>query len=109
MLYPDGIDVTGKTSIELQPSRTTTYRLEATNGLNVKSEMLSISVTPIPKLNYKMPEFPSFRNIEFYELGMKEMVANIHEIDIDEWLKAPLEATNESILKRVKKYLTSII
>lgn len=29
ILYPDGIDVTGKTSIELRPSRTTTYRLEA--------------------------------------------------------------------------------
>lgn len=109
ILYPDGIDVTGRTSIELRPSRTTTYRLEATNGLNIKSEMLSISVTPIPKLNYKMPEFPSFRNIRLDKLGMKEMVANIHEIDIDEWLKAPLEATNESIFKRVRKYLTSII
>ena len=56
-----------------------------------------------------MPEFPSFRNIRLDKLGMKEMVANIHEIDIDEWLKAPLEATNESIFKRVRKYLTSII
>lgn len=109
VLYPDGIDVTGKTSIELRPSRTTTYRLEATNGLNVKSEMLSISVTPIPKLNYEMPEFPSFKNICLDELGMKEMVANIREIDIDEWIKAPMEATNESIFKRVKKYLTSIL
>lgn len=109
MLYPDGIDVTGKTSIELRPSRTTTYRLEATNGLNIKSEMLSISVTPIPKLNYQMPEIPSFRNIVFDNLGMKKMVANIHEIDIDKWLKAPLEPANKSILKRVKNYLTSII
>ena len=109
MLYPDGIDVTGKTSIELRPSRTTTYRLEATNGLNAKSEMLSISVTPIPKLNYEMPKFPSFGNIGFDDLGMKKMVANIHEINIDEWIKAPLGATKESIFKRIIKYLKSII
>ena len=42
MLYPDGIDVTKKTSIELRPSRTTTYRLEATNGLNVTSEITAV-------------------------------------------------------------------
>lgn len=107
VLYPDGIDVTGKNSIELRPSRNITYRLEATNGLNVKSEMLSISVTPIPKLNYKMPELPSFENIAFGDL--KEMLTNIHEIYIDEWLKSPLEATNLSIFGRIKKCLTSII
>lgn len=109
VLYPDGIDVTGKTSIELRPSRNITYRLEATNGLNIKSEMLSISVTPIPKLIYKMPELPSFENIAICDLNMKEMLTNIHEIDIDEWLKSPLEATKLSIFRRIKKCLTSII
>lgn len=107
VLYPDGIDVTGKNSIELRPSRNITYRLEATNGLNVKSEMLSISVTPIPKLIYKMPELPSFENIAFGDL--KEMLTNIHEIYIDEWLKSPLEVTKLSIFGRIKKCLTSII
>ena len=109
MLYPDGIDVTKKTSIELRPSRTTTYRLEATNGLNVKSEILTISVTPIPRLNYNMPEFPSFSNGSLYGLGMKEMLTNIHEIAIDEWLNSPLTTTNNSIIKRIKRFLTSII
>lgn len=109
MLYPDGIDVTKKTSIELRPSRTTTYRLEATNGLNVTSEILTISVTPIPRLNYNMPEFPSFSNGSLYGLGMKEMLTNIHEIAIDEWLNSPLTTTNNSIIKRIKRFLTSII
>ena len=97
MLYPDGIDVT------------TTYRLEATNGLNVTSEILTISVTPIPRLNYNMPEFPSFSNGSLYGLGMKEMLTNIHEIAIDEWLNSPLTTTNNSIIKRIKRFLTSII
>lgn len=109
VLYPDGIDVTGNNSIELRPSRNITYRLEATNGLNIKSEMLSISVTPIPKLIYKMPELPSFKNVAFGDLNMKEMLTNIHEIYIDEWLKSPLEATKSSIFGRIKKCLTSII
>lgn len=109
VLYPDDIDVTGKTSIELRPSRNTTYRLEVTNGLNIKSEILSISVTPIPKLIYKMPELPTFENITFDGLNMEEMITNIHEIDIDEWLKSPLEATKLSIFRRIKKCLTSII
>lgn len=109
VLYPDGIDVTGKNLIELRPSRNITYRLEATNGLSVKSEMLSISVTPIPKLIYKMPELPSFGNIAFGDLNMKEMLTNIHEIDIDEWLKSPLETTKFSVFRRIKKYLKSLI
>ena len=109
ILYPNGIDVTKKTSIELQPSRTTTYRLEATNGLNITSEMLTISVIPIPRLNYNMPELPSFNNVELNGFGMKEMLTNIHEIDIDEWLNSPLAPTKNSIIKRIKRYLTSII
>ena len=109
VLYPDGIDVTGNNSIELRPSRNITYRLEATNGLNIKSEMLSISVTPIPKLIYKMPELRFFENIAFGDLNMKEMLTNIHEIDIDEWLKSPLETTKFSVFRRIKKCLTSII
>ncbi len=109
MLYPDGIDVTPKTSIELRPSRTTTYRLEATNGINVTAEMLTISVTPIPKLCYNMPEFPSYNILKIDNLGMKGMLTNIHEIDIDEWIKSPLSTTNSSIIRRIKKFLTAII
>lgn len=108
-LYPDDIDVTGKNSIELRPSRNVTYRLEATNGLNIKSEMLAISVTPIPKLIYKMPELRFFENIAFGDLNMKEMLTNIHEIEIDEWLKSPLETTKLSAFRRIKKYLKSLI
>ena len=37
------------------------------------------------------------------------MLANIHEIDIDEWLKSPLEITKVSVFKRIKKCFTSII
>lgn len=108
--YPDGIDVTGKTSIELRPSRTTTYKLEVTNGLNIKSEMLSISVIPIPKLNYKMPEFSfSFGKVSKPDLGMEEMLSNIHEIEMDHWMISPLEPKKESVFKRIKKALTSIM
>lgn len=109
VLYPDGIDVTGKNSIELRPSRNITYRLEATNGLNIKSETLSISVIPIPKIEYKMPELSLFGNTDFNDFYMKGMVSNIHEIDIDEWLRAPLETTKFSVFRRIKKYLRSII
>ena len=109
MLYPDGIDVTKKISIELRPSRTTTYRLEATNGLKVVSEMLTISVMPKPRLIYNMPELPLFKDILSCGLNMKMMLANIHEIDVDEWLTSPLTATKASIFKRIKKYWTSIV
>ena len=108
VLYPDNIDVTGKTSIELRPPKTTTYRLEATNGLDIKYEMLSVSVIPIPRLTYKMPEQPSFDNIALRNFDMKEMLTNIHEIDIDEWLKSPMKATKVSVFRRIIKCLTSI-
>lgn len=109
MLYPDGIDVTNKTSIELQPSRTTTYRLEATNGLKVVSEMLTISVMPMPRLIYNMPELPLFKDVLSCGLNMKKMLTNIHEIDVDEWLTSPLAATKASIFKQIKKCWTSIL
>lgn len=109
MLYPDGIDVTRITSIELLPSRTMTYRLEATNGLDVKSELLCISVIPIPRLTYKMPELPSLGNLDIFDLIMKDMLANIREIAIDEWLKSPLETTKVSVFKQIKKCFTSMV
>ncbi|UYZ58058.1 protein kinase domain-containing protein [Hymenobacter latericus] len=59
-LEPDGLDVTGESSCEVHPGRSTTYRLVARNDLySVTSDAVHIEVQPLPRLDaFKMPPAP---------------------------------------------------
>ena len=53
-LDPDGIDVTGRTTINLTPVETTNYVLRATNGFGTSTAMVSVEVIdgPVPVHRY---------------------------------------------------------
>lgn len=101
MLYPNGIDVTRKNSMVVHPNHTIEYRLEARNGMSVKSEVLSIYVRPLPRLNYAMPDFDILQKVSSFNLNMFKIQNNLKEIDIDRWMMSPLEGKRASLFKRI--------
>lgn len=108
ILYPNGVNVTGKNSIVVHPSRSTEYRLEVSNGVSVKSEVLSICVRTLPHLNYTMPNFDVLSKVSIFNLDMSKLQGNLNEIDIDRWMMSPLDGKRKSIFKRFINKLTSL-
>lgn len=109
MLYPDGINVLGKSSVVVHPSRSTEYRLEATNSLSHKVELLAIGVKPLPKLNYSMPDCSSILNLPKLNLDLSALTNNIDEINIDKWMLSPMTAKKENkLLKSIKNILNKL-
>ncbi len=47
-LFPDGVDVTGRTSWTVEPSVSTTYRLVATNGVGERRASTTVTVGDLP-------------------------------------------------------------
>lgn len=50
-LYPQNLDVSHMTEIEVFPRRTTTYRISASNRISYKEESLTIGVQPLPQVD----------------------------------------------------------
>lgn len=111
MLYPNNMDVSRQTSIQLYPNRTTTYRLEASNALSRKEQMVTIGVQTLPRLDIKVSDSLSKLNIPDCEIDLASLVESIKETNIDRWMlassKQPIakKIMEYSILKRLKKIL----
>lgn len=106
ILYPEGLNVLGKSSITVQPTRSTVYRLVAANELSENTEMLAVGVKPLPKLNYSMPDCSTILNFPSIKLDMSDMISNIDEIRIDKWMMSPNTARRES---KIMKFLHRIL
>lgn len=101
ILYPNGIDVTGKESITVYPNRSTEYRLEVSNGVSVKSEILGVCVRTLPRLNFTMPNFDTLLKVSAFSLDMSKLQHNLNEIAIDKWMMSPLYGKRQSIFMRI--------
>lgn len=98
ILYPNGLNVTGISSLTEYPSHTEQYRLEATNGIVPVSKLLTVAVTPLPKVHYEMPDFSSLLNLPTIDLHLDKLTENINEIAIDRWMESPLSVKPRSAL-----------
>lgn len=101
ILYPNNIDVHGKKSIVVYPTRSTEYRLEARNTISTQSEIIAVNVKPLPRLNYTLPDFTSILKISSFKLDMSQLQANIKEIDIDRWMISPLGERRQTFFSKL--------
>lgn len=108
VLLPNGIDVTNKSSIQLFPSRTTEYRLVASNTLSTDEQILSIGVKQLPKVDVKLSESLAYLQIPECNIALSPILDSIKETSIDRWIScSPTRAVtqeiwNRSLLKDVK-------
>ena len=109
ILYPDAINVLGKSSIVVYPQKSTVYRLEASNSLSKITEFLAIGVKPLPRFNYMMPDCSAILNIPSLNINLSKFTANISEINIDKWMMNPLSAKKElKLIASLRKLYNSI-
>lgn len=111
MLYPNEIDITRQTSIQVYPSRATTYCLIASNAISIKEQMITIGVRALPRLNIKVSDSLSKLYIPNCEIDLTPLTASIKETGLDRWMLSPIEQTvskkiwGRSFLNKLKKIL----
>lgn len=91
ILYPNDIDVTQQTSIKVYPNRAITYRLEASNAISIKEQMVSIGVRPLPRLDIKVSDSLSRLQIPNCDIDLTPLITSIKETELDRWLLSPTE------------------
>lgn len=115
MLYPNDIDVTRQTCIQVYPSRVTTYCLVASNAISIKEHMITIGVRTLPKLNVKVSDSLSRLYIPNCKIDLTPLTASIKETDLDRWILSPIEQTVSkriwwrSLLNKLKQILPKSI
>lgn len=115
MLYPPNIDVTKHNSIQLYPTRTTTYCLEASNPLSVKEKMITIGVKTLPRIDVKVSESLSRLEIPNCEIDLAQLSESIKETGIDRWMITPSEQAitkkiwGRSVFEKIKRVLSKNI
>ena len=108
MLYPNNLDVTHLSSINVFPDRTLTYRIVASNAISIKEALLSIGVRPLPRLDVKVSESLSRLEIPNCEIDLTHLSTSLKETDLDRWMLSPIEQNvsqriwEESLWKRLK-------
>lgn len=100
ILNPGNIDVSNKNSITMHPIRNTVYSLHAKNEISSANESISISVRPLPKLEYKIPNMGKLLTLSSINLNMAMLTSNINEINIDKWMVSPLRGKKTNIISR---------
>ena len=100
ILSPGNIDVSNKNSITMHPIRNTVYSLHAKNEISSANKSISISVRPLPKLEYKIPDMGKLLTLSSINLNMAMLTSNINEINIDKWMASPLRAKKTNIISR---------
>lgn len=104
ILYPEGINVLDRSSIVVYPKRSTQYRLEASNSLSTKTEIVAVGVKPLPKFEYSMPDCSSILKMPSINLDLSKLTSNIDEINIDKWMLSPSSAKKENkIITYIKR------
>ena len=109
MLYPQNIDVTGQTEIEVFPRRTATYRLLASNRISQKEISISIGVQPLPQINTSL--IADLDAIKLPEIKTVNLSTNSSMGKISEWMLSLNEQKIEnklfksSIFRKTKSLL----
>lgn len=99
MLYPQNIDVTEQTEIEVFPRRTTTYRLQASNKISQKEISISVGVQPLPQIDISL--ITDLDVIKLPEIKTINLSANSSMGKISEWM---LSLNDHKIENRLMRY-----
>lgn len=111
MLSPNDIDVTRQTSIQVYPSRATTYCLVASNAISVKEQMITIGVRALPRLDIKVSDSLSRLHIPNCGIDLAPLTVSIKETGLDRYMLSPIEQTvskkiwGRSLLNKLKQIL----
>lgn len=99
MLYPQNIDVSGQSEIEVFPRRTTTYRLFASNRISQKEVSISVGVQPLPQINARL--LADFDAIKLPEIILGSM--SIGSSSMKELLGWMLSSPEQKIENRLSR------
>lgn len=99
MLYPQNIDVSGQSEIEVFPRRTTTYRLFASNRISQKEVSISVGVQPLPQINANL--ISDLESIKLPEINAVNLTADSSLGRIFEWM---LSSNEQKIENRLMRY-----
>lgn len=98
MLYPNDINVTSQTSIQVYPNRTMIYRLVASNVLSIHEQLITVGVKALPRFNVKVSDSLSRLQISNCEIDFAPLSDSIKETNIDRWLLTP---SKQPITKKI--------
>lgn len=111
LLYPQNIDVSGQSEIELFPRRTTTYRLIASNHISQKEVAISVGVQPLPQIEASI--LTDVDSIKLPQIDLANLSSQSSMGKLSEWLLSSHEQKIEnrlmksSIFRKVKSLLKS--
>lgn len=109
LLYPQNIDVTEQTEIEVFPRRTTTYRLLASNRITQKEISISVGVQPLPQINTSL--ITDLEAIKLPEIKTINLTSNSSMEKMSKWMlslndqKIETKLFKSSIFRKIKSLL----
>ena len=104
LLYPLMKDVTRLLRYEVNPSRTTEYRLQATNSISKEELTISVGVRQLPKVDVAFAESFSKIDMPSCDVNLSFLSGSLKNARIDEWMTTkPIEDIKLSVMyNRVK-------
>lgn len=96
MLYPLMKDLSKQRRYELSPSRTTEYRLVASNMISRAEASLSVGVRTLPKVDINFGDAFAKMELPSCNVDLSFISDNIKEAQIDRWLLFPSSNTIQS-------------
>ena len=107
MLHPIMKDVTKLKKIEVNPSRTTEYRLVASNNISQDEQSLSVGVRQLPKMDVKFADSLSKLEIPSFNIDLSFLHDSLKNAKIDEWMTMkPLKEIKLSV--RINTLIASV-
>jgi len=116
MLQPMMKDVTKLKKIEVNPSRSTEYRLVASNNISQEEKSLSVGVRQLPKMDVKFADSLSTLKMPSCNIDLSFIFESVRAAKIDEWMTIkPIEeiklsarlnswiAFTKSLIARIRK------
>lgn len=109
ILYPQNIDVSGQSEIEVFPRRTTTYHLIASNRISQKEVLISVGVQPLPQVDAKL--LADIEGLRLPGISLAGLPTDSSMGKISEWMlsspghKIGTWLLKDSIFKKVKSLL----
>lgn len=86
MLHPMMKDVTKLNKMEVNPSRTTEYRLVASNSISQQEQSLSVGVRQLPKMDVKFADSLSKLEMPSCNIDLSFLPDSLKKARIDEWM-----------------------
>lgn len=104
LLYPLMKDVTRLQRYEVNPSRTTEYRLQASNSISKDEQTISVGVRQLPKVDVAFAESFSKIDMPSCDINLSFLSDSLKKARIDEWMTTkPIEDIKLSVkYNRVK-------